>query len=130
MTRNASGFTLVEVVVALFLIGLGVLAAAPMFMYAMQGTAIGGEKGQASALAVEQMELLRSQTYGTLTAGGSLTVSLTGYSDTSDPDFDVRWLITDRGTPNNTKTIAVRVVPAGRIPGPSRVVTLTTVRAP
>jgi len=130
MSKNSSGFTLVEVVVALFLMGLGVLAAAPMFMFAMQGNAVGGEKGQASALAVEHMELLRSTDYINLTAGGSLTVSLTGYSDTSDSDFDVRWLIADRGTPANTKTIRVRVVPAGTIPGPSRVVTLTTVRAP
>ena len=44
MRENTSGFTLVEVVVALFLIGLGVLAAAPMFMFAMQGNAVGGEQ--------------------------------------------------------------------------------------
>jgi prepilin-type N-terminal cleavage/methylation domain-containing protein len=130
MRGNSTGFTLVEVVIALFLMGLGVLAAAPMFMFAMQGNAVGGEKGAASALAVERMELLRSANFSTLTAGGSLTVSLTGYSDTSDPDFDVRWLIANRGTPTNTKTIRVRVVPAGTIPGPSRTVTLSTVRAP
>ena len=130
MRTQTSGFTLVEVVIALFLIGLGVLAAAPMFMFAMQSNAVGAEKGQAGALAVERMELLRADDFINLTAGGSLTVSITGYSDTGDPDFDVRWLIADRGTPTNTKTIAVRVVPAGTIPGPSRVVTLTTVRAP
>ena len=41
-TTCEGGFTLAEVLVALFLIGIGVLAAAPMFMYAMQGTAVGG----------------------------------------------------------------------------------------
>ncbi|MCH7779288.1 MAG: hypothetical protein IH848_00450 [Acidobacteria bacterium] len=46
---------------SLFLIGLGVLAAAPMFMYAIQGNAVGAEKGAAGALAVEQMEILRDQ---------------------------------------------------------------------
>lgn len=130
MRTTNSGFTLVEVVIALFLIGLGVLAAAPMFMFAMQTTAVGGEKGIAGAAAVERMELLRRQDYTTLTAGGSLTVNISGYSDTSDPDYAVRWLISNRGNPTNTKTVAVRVVPAGTIVGSSRAVTLTTVRAP
>ena len=91
MHEKNSGFTLVEVVIALFLIGMGVLAAAPMFMYAMHANAVGGEKGAAGALGVEQMEDLRAQPFSSLTAGGSLTVNIGGYSDTSDPDFTVRF---------------------------------------
>ena len=129
MRESNSGFTLVEVVVALFLIGLGVLAAAPMFMFAMQGNAVGGEKGAAGALAVERMEILRATDYATLTAGGSLTVDTAGFVDTSDPNYTIRWLITANTNPLGTFTVTVRVIPAGTIPGSSRVVTLTTMRA-
>ncbi len=130
MRKSSSGFTLVEVIVALFLIGLGVLAAAPMFMYAMQGNAVGGEKGVAGALAVERMELLRAANYGTLSAGGSLTVDTAGYVDTSDPNNTVRWLIVDNTAPTGSLIISVRVIPAGSIPGSSREVTLTSIRGP
>ncbi len=130
MRQSNAGFTLVEVLVALFLIGLGVLAAAPMFMYAMQGNAVGGEKGEAGALAVERMEILRAATYSSLTPGGSLTVNTTGYVDTSDPDHTVRWLIETNTVPSGSRIISVRVVPAGTIPGSSREVTLTTIRGP
>jgi len=130
MRESSSGFTLVETIVALFLIGLGVLAAAPMFMYAMQGNAVGGEKGEAGALAVERMEILRASVYSTLTVGGSLTVDTTGYVDNSDPDHTVRWLIEANTSPTGSMVITVRVIPAGTIPGSSRAVTLTSIRGP
>ena len=130
MRGSSSGFTLIEVIVSLFLIGLGVLAAAPMFMYAMQGNAIGGEKGAAGALAVEQMEVLRATYFLALPAGGSLTVDTAGYVDTSDPNNTVRWLIASNTAPPGSLIISVRVIPAGSIPGSSREVTLTTIRGP
>lgn len=125
---NSSGFTLLEVIVALFLMALGVLAAAPMFIYAMQGNAVGGDLGTVGAEAVERMELLRSQGYTTLTAGGSLTAGVTGYTDTSDPDVIVRWLITDNATPIGTKTIQVRAIARRQAVGLAKQVTLTSVR--
>jgi len=128
--NKSAGFSLVEVIVALFLMGLGVLAAAPMFMYAMQGNAAGADIGSAGAIAVDRLEQIRSQDYAALTAGGSLAVNTGGFSDTSDPQFTIRWVIVDDSPIANTKAISVRVIPAGTIPGASRVVTLSTVRAP
>lgn len=127
---NSAGFSLVEVIVALFLMGLGVLAAAPMFMYAMQQNASGGDIGSAGAIAVDRLEQIRARDYDTLTAGGSLAVNATGYSDVTDPDFTVRWIVVDDIPIANTKSISVRVIPSGDLPGASRVVTLSTVRAP
>ena len=128
--RQQQGFTLAEVMVALFLMGLGVLAAAPMFLFAMQGNEAAGDIGSAGALAVDRFEQLRAQDYDTLTAGGSVAVNVNGFSDVTDPDFDVRWIIVDDTPIANTKTITVRVVPQGDLPSASRVVTLSTVRAP
>jgi prepilin-type N-terminal cleavage/methylation domain-containing protein len=126
--HGARGFSLVEVLVALFLIALGVLAAAPMFVYAMQGNASGADFGSVGAIAVEQMEQLRSQTFASLAAGGSLTVSQTGYSDLGDPEYIVRWRITDNATPATIKTITVRVIAVRQVVGQRKEITLTTLR--
>ena len=126
---HENGFTLVEVLMALFLIGIGVLAAAPMFMYAMQGNATGADFGSVGAIAVERMEQLRAANFVTLTAGGSLAANVTGYFDVSDPDYTVRWTITDNVNPVKSKTITVRAVAERQVVGARKDVILTTMRA-
>lgn len=131
-TNTSNGFTLVEVMLALFLIAIGVLAAAPMFIYAMKGNAAGADFGTAGAIAVERMEVLRSTRYIDLDAGGDLTTDATvagvDYFDNSDPDFTVRWQIADNVTPADTKTITVRVTAVRQVIGRQKGVTLTTLR--
>jgi type II secretory pathway pseudopilin PulG len=131
--RHAEGFTLVETIVALFLIGLAVLAAAPMFMYATQVNAIGADFGTGGAMAVERMEQLRATPYANLVAGGGLTADTNGFFDASDPDYTVRWQITNNGVPADTKTIEVRCVSmrtANANMGNQKQVTLTSLRGP
>jgi len=127
-SKGSKGFTLLEVLIAVFLIGIGVLAAAPMFVYAMQGNATGADFGSVGAVAVERMELLRADSYTNLAAGGSLTTNTTGYFDNSDPEVLVRWVITDNMTPVGTKTITVRAVANRQVIGLQKDVELTTVR--
>jgi prepilin-type N-terminal cleavage/methylation domain-containing protein len=128
--ERVRGFSLVEVMVALFLISLGVLAAAPMFIYAMQGNAVGADLGSVGAAAVERMELLRAAEYGTLSAGGNLFFNQTGYSDTSDPDITVRWAIRDTTVgPITYKSIAVRAVANRQVVGRRKQIILRTERA-
>jgi len=126
--RGAAGFTLLEVIVALVLIGVGVLAAAPMFVYAMKGNAVAADFGSVGAVAVERMELLRSQDYVTLAPGGSLTVTTNGYSDSSDPDYTVRWQIADNAVPAGTRSITVRAIAVRQVVGQRKEITLTTLR--
>ena len=128
MRNDSRGFSLVEVLLALFLMGIGVLAAAPMFIYAMQGNAVGQDFGSAGALAVEHMERLRSDDWTALTAGGDLGSNVAGYSDDTDADFEIRWLITDNAAPVGTKTIAVRVISRRVVVGQRKEVVVTTVR--
>ena len=125
---NADGFTLVEVMLALFLIGIGVLAAAPMFMYAIQGNAVGADLGSIGAIGVERLELLRSTDYTALPDGGDLTADTTGYFDNSDPAYSVRWRITSNVTPIGTKTIEVRVAANRQVVGNPKQVLLSTLR--
>jgi prepilin-type N-terminal cleavage/methylation domain-containing protein len=125
---SSAGFSLVEVLIALFLIGIGVLAAAPMFIYAMQGNAVGGDFGTVGAVGVERMEVLRASDYASLVAGGSLTANVTNYFDDTDPEVTVRWSITDNVTPVGTKTITVRVIANRQVVGQRKEITLTTIR--
>jgi len=127
--RATAGFTLVEVLLALALLFVGVVAAAPMFIFAMKETAAGADLGTVGAAAVDRMELLRSTDFTSLTAGGSLTSGVSGYSDTSNAKYTVLWQIVDNGTPATEKTISVRAVAARQVIGNAKDVTLTSLRS-
>ena len=130
MVRSGTrGFTLVEVLLALALLFVGVVAAAPMFIFAMKETAAGADMGSVGAAAVDRMELLRSTDFYSLIAGGGLTSDVGGYSDTSNTKYTVRWQITDNGTPATVKTISVRVIATRQVIGIAKEVTLSSLRA-
>ncbi|MFQ5766852.1 MAG: prepilin-type N-terminal cleavage/methylation domain-containing protein [Acidobacteriota bacterium] len=126
--NDEHGFTLIEAVMGLSLLLVGMLAMAPLFVSALGATAGGADLGSVGALAVQRMEDLRRQSFLSLSAGGSLETDVTGFSDTSDPDFTIRWQIIN-GNPATSKTIRVRVTAAREVAGLSKQVTLTTVRA-
>jgi hypothetical protein len=94
----------------------------------MQGNATGADFGSVGAIAVERMEQLRSSSFVSLAAGGSLTVSQAGYNDSSDPEYIVRWRISDDATPPAVKTITVRVIAVRQVVGQRKEITLTTLR--
>lgn len=127
---SADGFTLVEVLLALFLIAVALLAAAPMFIYAARVNDNGAETGSAAALATDRIELLRAEPFGTLVDGGDLASNVSGYFDDTDPNFTVRWKIEDAAGPGRCRRISVRAQSRGPSVGPPRQVTLETLRAP
>ena len=129
MNKHADGFTLIEVLIALFLMGLALLAAAPMFVSAVKVTASGADYGSVGARAVDWMEDWRRPDFFNLPAGGSLTTNIAGYYDLTQPPFTVRWTITDDATPATLKTVTVRVIATRLAIGLQKEITLTTLRA-
>jgi prepilin-type N-terminal cleavage/methylation domain-containing protein len=125
---GACGFTLAEVVVAVFVMGLALMAAVPLFSYAMRETAVGADLGSVGAAAVDRMELLRQIDFNTLAAGGNLASNDTGFSDTTGPKAIVRWQIVANGPPATLKTITVRAI-AKRTSIGQKEILVTTVRA-
>jgi prepilin-type N-terminal cleavage/methylation domain-containing protein len=127
-TDSAAGFTLLEVLVAMFLTTVALLAAAPLFIQASHANDVGGDMGVVGSLAVDRMERLRQERFRDLVPGGSLEQNIDGYFDDSHPDYFIRWQIIDNGSPTRTKTVRVRSV--GRLEqiGPRRRVDLTSVR--
>jgi prepilin-type N-terminal cleavage/methylation domain-containing protein len=129
MIGRSRGFTLLEVLVALVILAFGLLAVVPMFVLASKENAAGGDLGEVGALAVERLESLRVLQYYSLQNGGSLTSNVSGFSATSDPDFDVRWVIASKPSPpTGMKQITVRAVANRRVIGRPKQVTLVTVR--
>ena len=127
--RESRGFTLVEVLLALALLFVGVVAAAPMFIFAMKETAAGADMGSVGAAAVDRMELLRATDFYSLTAGGGLTSNVSGYSDTSSTKYTVRWQITDNASPATVKTISVRAIAVRQAIGNVKETTLVSLRS-
>ena len=104
--NRKAGFSLLECVIAIFIVTIGLLAVAALSAVATQGEMFAFNSADASALAASKMEELKA---GTLTNGGSLTSNVSGYSDTPNWYFYRRWQISSG--PAGTKQITVVVVP-------------------
>ena len=106
--RSQAGVTMVELLIAIAILSLGVLAAASIQM----GTARNNSKGniytQAYMLAIEQLEILKNQDVGFLVPGA--------YSDASPIDAAGRpggiytrsWTINNLGIAGRTLTVTVQ----------------------
>ena len=129
--RNSGecGTSLVEVLVALVLVAIGALGVVPMLVSSMNVSATAGDIGSLSSKVTARLESLRAVDFYDLTEGGSLAVSIAGYSDASDPDCLVRWEIMNGGGPLGTKTVRVRAFAPDPAVGPRRYVELTTLRS-
>ena len=126
--RNIAGFSLLEALVAIFLTSVALLAAAPMFVHASHATDASADMGAVGAIAVDRMEQLRQELWRNLGTGGSLTSNVAGYFDDSDPDFLVRWQVSDNASPSQTKSITVLVLPFTDQSGPRRSVEISSMR--
>ena len=129
MTGNQQGMSLVEVLLAMLLISISLLAVAPMFVASMHGNNTGADLGTVGAMALDRMETLRQTNYETLTAGGSVTSNVTGFVDTSNTNYVVRWQVTDNSTPPDTKILTVFAESTQQHDGPHVEITMSTMRA-
>ncbi len=127
--RAHAGFTLIEVVLAMFLISVGLIATAPLFVLAARQNTVGQKLGSAGAAAVRRMELLRAAPYASLAVGGNLAGNVGGYFDASDPEVLVRWTVaTNPNPPAATKVVTVRAIAVGPSLGRGKDALLITVR--
>lgn len=128
MKRTAAGFSLVEVLLAMVVLSLSLLAVAPMFVHGMRKSASSSDLGKVGAAAVKEMERLRMAGFNSLPAGGSLTSNVTSFSDTTDPSVTLRWTIVNNG-PATIKTINVVAIATRSVNGPAKRIQLSTTRS-
>ena len=94
--NNQKGFTLMEIMIALFIFTFGVLAVTLLQTAALNGTDIAKRKAEALSLTSSQVEQILGTRYTTLQSG---TMTQGDYTLTWTVDAEV----------NNTKQVHVRV---------------------
>jgi hypothetical protein len=127
--RDETGTSLLEVLVALTLVSLGLLAVAPMFVSSVDTSATGADISSLCSKATARMESLRAEPFHELVPGGSLTSDVSGYSDTTDPRFTLRWEIVDGGGPSGTRSVQLVAFRLSELSAQPSSVVLTTLRS-
>lgn len=102
--KSHQGFTLLEVIIAIFILACGMLSVAAMQSSALRATAGAYKATEATKRAQDRMELLLSLPYGDdLLSGGS-------HSDASSPpEYTINWNVEENEPMNNMKKITVTV---------------------
>lgn len=108
-----SGFSLIEVMVAMLILGFGLLTVATAQIYAVKGGQLGRHKTQAVALAQSQMEQLETLSWtaippGGWTAGANITTTVQAPVNHVEHTYVMQQRITDV-IPAQTRSLDVRI---------------------
>jgi prepilin-type N-terminal cleavage/methylation domain-containing protein len=124
--KRMRGFTMIEFMAASAILTTGLLGLAVLLATGIQANSLGGNTNTALTLAQSKIEDLRnlSSTHAARANGGSLTISLTGYSDTSGI-FVRRWELS--AGPGGAQICRIRVAPANAQNTTRKTVELSTV---
>ncbi len=109
--RRSDGFTLLEVMLALTLLGIGLLSLAAMQLIALDYGSRGRHQTQAAAVAEAQMEGLMRRRWTNLAPTGGWTAPITQDNVMQggvEQSYDVSWRIADADA-GRTRTIDVLV---------------------
>ncbi|MEA1970236.1 MAG: prepilin-type N-terminal cleavage/methylation domain-containing protein [Thermodesulfobacteriota bacterium] len=96
---NDKGFTLIEVMIAIFILVVGLLGVAGVAVTVINGNAFSKEITTATTLAQDKMEELKNTRYSNITSG----------SDTQDSFYTRTWTSTPDSPAADMKTIDVTV---------------------
>jgi len=112
--RQSSGFTLVEILIALSLLAIGLLSLAAMQLTAMQYGSRGRHLTKAAAVAEARMEILMRSRWTDLTPTAWTTPVVTneviqGAANQTEQAYSTSWQIVDVD-PGRTRSIDVRVL--------------------
>lgn len=109
--RGRRGFTLIEMMIALVVFGLGMITLSSMQLQAMRGASRGRHATQAAAIGESQMEQLQRLTWAQLAPTGGWSPSITRNNSVQgqvEKVYTVDWRIADL-VANWTRTVDVRV---------------------
>jgi type IV pilus assembly protein PilV len=107
--KKQDGFTLIEVLIALTIFAVGLLAIAAMQTSAIRMNSTGNRLTELSAVSIARFEDLMSRSYATdpLLAVGT-------YTDTTPDGYNVTWTVTNGPTATKTRNIRLTVTRNGK----------------
>ncbi|RLB76089.1 MAG: hypothetical protein DRH24_18470 [Deltaproteobacteria bacterium] len=108
-SNKDKGFTLLEVVVAVSIFAVGLLAIAIMHMSAISANSTGAKITEISSWSLDRVEQLMSLPYDDPLLG----VAGNPHQVTSD-DYTISWTIADNNPTQNTKLIRITVTGRGK----------------
>ena len=105
---NQRGFTLVEVLIAMFIFAFGMLAVAGMQIAGLQGNATASVHTGAVAWGKDRVEklIVRPYDHADLTGGPPPGVT---HPTVTEGRYNISWTITDDAPINNLKTVVITV---------------------
>ena len=122
---NQEGFTLIEVLIAMAIFAVGILALAGLQVTYIGGNSSAQMQTEATALGAQVIEHLKSLPFD----AAELDPAANPHQPPAGGSgpYDVRWTVSDNTPVNNAKTIAVTVTPINRVNG--RRVNISTIIA-
>jgi type IV pilus assembly protein PilV len=107
--KSEKGFTLLEVIVAISILSIGILAVASMQIMSLKGDAFAQSRTESATWAQDKMEELLSLPYDhpNLTVGSS-------YSDETRGNYLIRYTVENNAV-SNTKLLTVSVRLRGKV---------------
>lgn len=131
MRSNERGFTLVEVLIAMVIMSVGLVAVAQLMAVSMQSHRLGRLTAEASLLASVKIEELVKMNFTTdpevqITGAATLDANTANYFDTTANGFTRRWNVT-AGPTADTRRLTLRVIPPPSSQPFSKQIDVTTI---
>ncbi|MBF0233239.1 MAG: prepilin-type N-terminal cleavage/methylation domain-containing protein [Desulfamplus sp.] len=99
------GFSLIEVLIAMFIFSFGILGVTAMQMSSTEGNTTAGSSTELTAVALDQMEKLLNTPY----THGDLAPGTHTISSPIDRFEDIEWTVVENDIVSNTKTLTLTV---------------------
>jgi type II secretory pathway pseudopilin PulG len=118
---SEAGFTLVEALIAMVILMVGLAAVSNLMIVSATSNTAANLSTASTAAATSQMEVLKSQSFQTLTPGGNFASPVASYNTAAVPvtgvgKVDVRWQIVQPPNPlTNVRFIQIRSQMGGRL---------------
>jgi len=97
--RKSQGFTLIEIMIAIFLLVVAMLGVISVTVMVIKGNAFSKTMTTATTLAADKMEELKNTAYASVVSG----------NDTQETLYTRTWAVTDNSPATGMKTVVVTV---------------------